>query len=177
MTNEPSHAQSNIILIGMPGAGKSTLGVLLAKQLAKSFVDTDLLIQEQAGKTLQAILDDQGYKALRELEASVLCALDVHNSVVATGGSAVYSEAAMTALKTTGCCIYLRLSLSAVEQRVHNIDSRGIACPLGQTLVDVYAERQPLYERYADSTVDCDGKSVDQVVEEIASSFKPQATS
>lgn len=166
----------NIILIGMPGAGKSTLGVLLAKELAKCFVDTDLLIQEQAGKTLQAILDEQGYEALREIEARVLRALDVTNAVIATGGSAVYSEQAMARLKQLGSCIYLRLSLEQVEQRVHNTSSRGIACAPGQTLAEVYAERQPLYARYADIVVDCDNKNVEQVLVELqAASGKLQA--
>lgn len=101
--------QENVILIGMPGAGKSTLGVLLAKALAKTFIDTDLLIQEQAGATLQQIVDEQGYQVLRQLEEAVLCSLTTHNSVIATGGSAVYSEPAMRYLKEQGRCIYLRL--------------------------------------------------------------------
>ncbi len=158
---------SNIVLIGMPGAGKSTLGVLLAKELAKGFVDTDLLIQEQAGKTLQDILDGQGYMALRKMEETVLCSMQVSNSVIATGGSAVYSENAMSRLKQGGPCFYLRLPLTSVQRRVHNLDSRGIAAADGQSLADVYAERQPLYEHYADLTIECDNKSIEEVLGEL----------
>ena len=165
----------NIVLIGMPGAGKSTLGVLLAKQLAKCFVDTDLLIQERAGKTLQAIVDEHGYLALRQLEERVLCSLDAENAVVATGGSAVYSTAAMEHLKQQGLCIYLRLSLSNVERRVTNLGARGLAAAANQSLADIFKERQPLYERYADMSIDCNGKTVEEVVEEIG--FELQATS
>ena len=160
-------ALNNIILIGMPGAGKSTLGVLLAKELAKGFVDTDLLIQEHAGKSLQAILDQQGYMVLRAMEEDVLCRMDSVNCVIATGGSAVYSENAMSRLKQGGVCIYLRLSLPSVQGRVHNLDSRGIAAADGQSLADVYAERQPLYEHYADFTIECDNKAVEQVLSEL----------
>lgn len=158
---------SNIILIGMPGAGKSTLGVLLAKELAKGFVDTDLLIQEQVGKTLQVILDEQGFMALREMEETVLCAMDVSNSIIATGGSAVYSEKAMASLKQRGLCIFLRLSLANVQQRVTNANSRGIARAPSQSLADVYAERLPLYQRYADVTIECDNKIMEQVLGEL----------
>jgi shikimate kinase len=160
-------AQKNIILIGMPGAGKSTLGVLLAKELTKGFVDTDLLIQEHAGKSLQAILDQQGYLALRAMEEDVLCRMDSANCVIATGGSAVYSESAMSRLKQDGVCIYLRLSLTSVQGRVHNLDSRGIAAADGQSLADVYTERQPLYEHYADFTIECDNKSIEEVLGEL----------
>jgi shikimate kinase len=158
---------SNIVLIGMPGAGKSTLGVLLAKQTAKSFIDTDLLIQEHEGKTLQSIVDQQGYLVLREIEAQVLEGLSVTNTVIATGGSAVYSDRAMANLKRNGLCCYLRLSLPSVERRVYNLGSRGIAAAAGQPLADIYEERQPLYERYADVTINCDHKTIDQVLVEL----------
>jgi len=165
-------AQKNIILIGMPGVGKSTLGVLLAKELAKGFVDTDLLIQEQAGKTLQDILDGQGYMALREMEEAVLSSMQVSNSVIATGGSAVYSNKAMRSLKERGICIYLRLSLAGVRQRIHNFQSRGIAAASGQSLDHIFAERQPLYEDYADLTIECDNKSIEEVLGELLGELK-----
>lgn len=151
-----------IVLIGMPGAGKSTLGVLLAKQLSRPFIDTDLLIQEQAGCTLQYYLDRFGYVALRELEAQVVAQMDYGNAVVATGGSVVYSESAMAKLGTAGQCIYLKVSLAQVEARVKNISSRGLACEPGTTLEQLYAERQALYERYADHTVDLQDLKFDQ---------------
>lgn len=164
-------AERNIILIGMPGAGKSTVGVLLAKSLAKGFVDTDLVIQERVGKTLQSIVDEQGYLVLRDLEADVLRSLHAHNAVIATGGSAVYSAEAMSHLQSQGTCVYLKLSPGAVEQRVNNLGSRGIAAAPGKTLADIYQERCPLYERFADITVECDGKTVEQVLAELERAF------
>jgi shikimate kinase len=162
-------ARSNIILIGMPGAGKSTLGVLLAKELAKAFVDTDLHIQDAAGKTLQAIVDEEGYLGLRRLEEQALRQLEISNAVIATGGSAVYSDAAMAHLKSSGTCVYLELSLMSVEDRVNNMDSRGIAAAPGTTLADIYAERQPLYEKCADITLNCDNQTVEEILTNLKS--------
>lgn len=158
---------SCIVLIGMPGAGKSSLGVLLAKATMKDFVDTDMIIQLRANQSLQSIVDNSGYLTLRELEEVVLLDLSVQQHVIATGGSAVYSEKGMAHLKTLGPIVYLRVSLEELKRRVKDLPTRGIAAIPGKTLDDLYAERCPLYERYADITIDCDGKTAEQVVEEI----------
>ena len=146
--------QDNIILIGMPGSGKSTLGVQLAKSLGLHFIDTDLLIQSQQGQLLQSILDEQGYQALRKIEETALLDLKLNNDLVSTGGSAIYSDQAMQHLRALGKIVYLQVSFEEIKKRINNESSRGIAKPVGQTLADVYAERTPLYEKYADITVD-----------------------
>lgn len=151
----------------MPGAGKSTLGVLLAKELAREFVDTDLLIQNHAGKTLQDIIYENGYVHLRELEEATVLTLALDNQVVATGGSVVYGAGAMQHLSKLGQIIYLELPLEDLAGRIHNMDSRGIARPEGQSFEDVYKERAPLYRHYADITINCRGKSPAEVVQEI----------
>lgn len=157
----------SLILIGMPGAGKSTLGLLLAKNLAKDFVDTDLLIQLEQRKTLQDILHEQGYLSLREHEEKVLLNAHYPNHVIATGGSAVYSEAAMHHLKQFGPIVFLDVTIEALEQRIHNMNNRGIARPANQSFAEVYAERRPLYLRYADIVIDCDNKNIEQLVDEV----------
>lgn len=156
-----------VSLTGMPGAGKSTVGVLLAKHLGKDFVDTDLLIQHQSGKTLQAIVDSEGYLALLEIEQSILQQLQVDNCVIATGGSVVYSESSMNHLKRLGPVVYLKVPFATVEQRVDDEASRGLARKPGQGLEALYRERTPLYERYADFTVDA-GVPPGEVVRAIA---------
>jgi shikimate kinase len=161
---------SCIILIGMPGAGKSTVGVLLAKALTKDFVDTDVLIQVRANQSLQSIVDNAGYLALRQLEEAVLLDLTLDNHVIATGGSAVYGKAAMEHLKTLGPVVYLNVSLAELTRRVKNLAERGIAARPGQGLEALYEERRPLYEQFADITVDCDGKTPEQVIAEIEQS-------
>lgn len=158
---------NSLILIGMPGAGKSTLGVLLSKELAKEFVDTDLLIQSAYNKTLQAILVSEGYLALRQYEEEILVNTHYTNHVIATGGSAVYSEKAMRHLKQFGTIIFLDLSSDELQKRIHNMDSRGIARPEDQSFADVYAERRPLYLHYADRVIDCNQKTVAALLNEI----------
>lgn len=153
---------NNLLLIGMPGSGKSTLGVLLAKATARDFVDTDLLIQQKAAATLQQVLDLQGHLVLRELEAGVLLSLDVRDTVIATGGSAVYSDAAMAHLKSGALCLYLHLSLEAVEARIHDMQTRGIARPPGQSFEEMFKERDSLYRHYADHIVCMDDLKVEQ---------------
>lgn len=157
----------SLILIGMPGAGKSTLGLLLAKNLAKDFVDTDLLIQLEQRKTLQDILHQQGYLALRGAEEKVLLNAHYPNHVIATGGSAVYSDVAMHHLKQFGPIVFLDVAIDELVQRIHNMDNRGIARPAGQSFAEVYAERRPLYLRYADIVIDCDKKTMEQLVDEV----------
>ena len=158
---------SNIVLIGMPGAGKSTIGVLLAKQTALGFVDTDLLIQSAAGRSLQAIVDREGYLALRQLEEQVLLGLSVNKHVIATGGSAVYSERAMAHLKANGLVIYLDVDLATLSARIDNLGTRGLAKRPDQTLADLLHERAALYQRYADLTIPCSGLNHEQVCDRI----------
>lgn len=146
----------------MPGVGKSTLGVLLAKALAKDFVDTDLLIQQHAGKTLQAILDSQGYIALRKIEKQVILAADFNQQVIATGGSVVYSQAVMQKLKALSVVVYLENSLPDLQARVEAAPDRGIASPNGQSFAEIYTERTALYRQYADITLPCEGIDADQ---------------
>ena len=158
----------NIILIGMPGAGKSTIGVLLAKTMGMSFCDTDLVIQKNTGQRLQQIIDRDGLDAFLKAEEEAICSLECENTVIATGGSAVLSHAAMAHLKAKGRCVYLSISLEECIRRIRNIKTRGIAVRKGQTLQDVYLEREPLYRQYADRTVDCAGKSAEEIVSVIA---------
>ena len=153
---------SCITLIGMPGVGKSTLGVILAKALAKDFVDTDILIQQQSGQTLQAILDAQGYQALRALEESVVLAADFSTEVIATGGSVVYSPRVMAKLKSVSVVVYLENTLETLEQRVAMAPNRGIASPAGQSFAEIYEERTALYQQYADIVLPCDGLTAEQ---------------
>ena len=144
---------SNIILVGMPGSGKSTLGVLLAKTLGYSFIDTDLIISRRAGKPLQAILNTDGLARFLELEEAVGSTLECEFTVVATGGSMVLSEKAMTHLKTLGRVVFIDVPFAEIERRVTNITTRGIVFHPDETLLDVYHRRRPLYEKYADMTV------------------------
>lgn len=148
--------KSNIVLIGMPGAGKSTIGVVLAKTAALEFVDTDLLIQKQTGKKLQEIIDNDGIDAFLKVESEVISKVDCKSSVIATGGSAVFSETAMNNLRRDGIIVYLDVPLEEIKRRVDNITTRGIAMKSGETLETVYNERLPLYKKYADITVNCE---------------------
>ena len=157
----------SIILIGMPGAGKSTIGVLLAKETAFDFVDTDVLIQVQQGLTLQQILDQSGYLRLREIEQQVLLKLELSRHIVATGGSAVYSDSGMANLMRQGLVVFLDASLEQLQQRIHNYDSRGIARRPDQSFQDLFRERQQLYRHYAQYTIDCDKQSPNQIVQQI----------
>lgn len=157
----------NIILIGMPGSGKSSVGVVLAKALGMGFLDGDLLIQQREGRLLQTLLDDLGTAGFLDLERDVLCSIRCQGTVIAPGGSCVCREAAMAHLKGLGTVVYLRLSPEEVAGRIHNLSTRGIALEPGQTLSDVYAFRAPLYERWADLTVDAGGQSLAATVEAV----------
>ncbi len=139
----------------MPGSGKSTIGVILAKLTSKGFVDTDVLIQAREGRPLQDIVDKEGYLALRTIEEKVLLGLDYRNYVIATGGSAVYSDAAMTHLKKDGIVVFLNVCMDTIRARVHDIGTRGLAKRPDQSLDDLFAERYALYCKYADITIDC----------------------
>ena len=158
---------TSLILIGMPGSGKSTIGLLLAKSLVKNFVDTDVLIQLQEGKTLQKIVDNQGYLALRAIEEQVLLNTHFSNHIMATGGSAIYSEKAMHHLRQFGQIIFLDVPLGELTERITNYETRGLARKPTQSLVDLFNERHALYQQYANITIDCEGKSQEQIVEEI----------
>lgn len=157
----------SIVLTGMPGAGKSTLGVLLAKKLGRDFIDTDLAIQVREGKTLQSILDAEGYQRLRQIEEEVLLAADIDNKVVATGGSVVYSAAAMARLKQNGVVIFLEVPIEELQQRITDYEQRGVARRPDQSFGDLFKERRALYVKTADSIVDCAGKSIEQLLDEI----------
>lgn len=161
----------NIILIGMPGAGKSTIGVILAKSLLFDFCDTDLSIQKETGESLCDTISKIGINEFIKLEEKVICQQDFSNSVIATGGSAVYGEKAMAKLKGNGTIVYLKVSPYELQSRIKNIHTRGIAMKEGTTIKELYEERSPLYEKYADITIICDGKTaeecVDLIIEEV----------
>lgn len=155
---------TNISLVGMPGAGKSTLGVLLAKETAGEFIDTDLLIQEREHCTLQEIIDRRGVRELRAIEEDVILALTPEQAVIATGGSAVYSRKAVAHLRTISRVVSLDVSLETVHQRIHNFSSRGLARQPGQGLDDLYAERAPLYTAAAHLRLCVDGLHHEQAL-------------
>ncbi len=139
----------------MPGAGKSTVGVILAKQTSSDFIDTDVLIQRSEGRSLQAILDSDGHITLRKIEERIVLSLRLTNHVIATGGSAVYSPTAMTHLKANGVIVFLTVALAALEKRIKDFELRGIARSPGQSFQDLFVERASLYTKYADLTLDC----------------------
>lgn len=153
----------NIVLIGMPGSGKSTVGVILAKLMRRDFVDTDVLVQTFSGRLLQEIVDTDGYMVLRSIEEEVILRLTCRNHVIATGGSAVYSSRAMGHLKTDSVVIFLHADLPTLASRIHDPQTRGLAKRQDQTLADLFAERLPLYRTYADIAVDCSRLSHEEV--------------
>ena len=160
-------AKSNLVLIGMPGAGKSTVGVVLAKKLGYAFVDSDLVIQEREKRLLHEIISSDGLSGFLEIENRVNASLQVERSVIATGGSVVYGAEAMEHLRQIGTVIYLKLSYEAIANRLGDLHERGVALKEHQTLAGLYEERIPLYERYADVTVDCENLQLREVVERI----------
>ena len=159
--------KTNITLIGMPASGKSTVGVLLAKRLGFSFVDVDIVIQEKTGRLLKEIIAQEGTEGFLRIEDRINQELDVRRSVIAPGGSVIYGEQAMAHLKEISTGVYLRLSYRSVRRRLGNLKDRGVALKDGMTLRDLYNERIPLYERYADITVDETGKTPGQTVDEL----------
>ncbi|MED9967934.1 MAG: shikimate kinase [Blautia sp.] len=166
---------NNVTLIGMPGAGKSTLGVVLAKVLGYEFLDSDLLIQKQEKKRLSRIIEEKGTEGFMAVENRVNASIEAENTVIATGGSVVYCDEAMQHLKSIGRVVYLKLSLEAVSRRLGNLKGRGVVLKDGQTLKELYEERTPLYEKYADIVVDEEGKDLEaslQAVLEILNSEK-----
>lgn len=160
--------KKNIVLIGMPGAGKSTVGVVLAKNMGLRFLDSDICIQEQEKCLLHEIIARDGLEGFIEVENRVNASLDVKNSVIATGGSVVYGKEAMEHLAQIGTIIYLQLPYEEIAERLGDLTKRGVAVQNGQTLQDLYEERISLYEKYADNTIDCHEKPIREIVAEIA---------
>lgn len=158
----------NIILIGMPGAGKSTVGVVLAKKIGYAFVDADLVIQSLEGKLLHELIAERGVEGFWKLEEAVGESIETKRTVIATGGSAIYGEKAMAHYKQIGTVVYLSLPLEEIRKRLGDLTERGVTLRDGQDLDSLYAERLPLYERYADVTVECEGLSIREIVEKIA---------
>jgi len=164
--------KSNVILIGMPGSGKSTVGVILAKLTSRDFVDTDVLIQVSQGRTLQDIVDTTGHMSLRKVEETVLLSLNCRNHVIATGGSAAYSHAAMKHLKSDGVIVFLNVDLPTLASRVRNFNTRGLAKRPDQSFADLFEERFMLYTKHADITVDNSTLTQEEVCERIINELK-----
>ena len=157
--------KKNVVLIGMPGAGKSTIGVILAKVLGKDFIDADLVIQKKEGRLLREIIEQEGPDGFLAVEERVNAGICPDAAVIATGGSVVYGQRAMEHLGRIGAIVYLKLSYPMVESRLRDIRGRGVVLRDGQTLLDLYQERAVLYERYADVTVEEDGLGVEETLE------------
>ena len=158
----------NIVLIGMPGAGKSTVGVLLAKTLLMDFTDTDLIIQRKTQKALCEIINDKGTEYFISLEEKIILGEVFENSVIATGGSVVYGENAMKSFSENSVIIYLRVELSELIKRLGDITTRGIAMDKGTGIPELFKARSPLYEKYAHITIDCTGKTPEECVNMIS---------
>lgn len=163
----------NIVLIGMPAVGKSTIGVLLAKRLGLCFADTDILIQAAEKRSLAQIIAQEGIQGFCQIEAAHVLALDLKSHVIATGGSVVYSHAAMSHLGRTSRIVFLHLPLPELKQRLADIQARGVIIAPGQSLKGLFAERVPLYQQYADLTIDCQGLSPDQLTERLFQRVSP----
>jgi shikimate kinase len=172
LTNMTVQNKSNIVLIGMPGSGKSTVGICLAKLTSCDFVDTDLLIQVSQGRSLQNIVDTEGHIALRKIEEDILLKLNCLNHVIATGGSAVYSHTAITHLQLNGFVVFLDAELAALELRVHNFEIRGLAKRSEQSFAELFEERFPLYRKYADITVKCSNLTQEEISERIIKEWR-----
>ena len=168
MENMKEHYGKNcIILIGMPGVGKSTIGVILAKELGMQFLDSDLLIQEQEKKLLREIIEEKGVKGFLEIENRVNASIRAENTVIATGGSAVYGREAMEHLKTLGTVVYLRLPYPKLRRRLHNLKGRGVVLKEGQSFRELFQERSRLYEKYADVIIEEENRDIEATLKEI----------
>lgn len=157
----------NIIFIGMPAVGKSTVGVVVAKRLGYQFIDTDLLIQEEEGNLLREIIEKKGIDGFLEIEDRVNAKVEVHNTVISPGGSVVYCENAMKHYKEIGTVVYLMASYETINKRLKSAKNRGVVLRAGQTLEDLYDERVPLFERYADLTVCEDGLKLEDTIDKV----------
>lgn len=154
--------KNNVILVGMPGAGKSTIGVLLAKVLGCEFIDSDLVIQSKEGKLLREIIAEKGQEGFLKIEENVNCSLNPDKAVIATGGSAIYSEKAMEHFKRIGTVIYIKLNCKNLQERLGNIVRRGVVLKENQSFEDLYKERCPLYEKYADIIVEIENNTIEK---------------
>ena len=164
--------KNNITLIGMPGSGKSTVGVVLAKRLGRRFVDSDLVIQERHGKLLHELITEHGVEGFWQIESNVNASLNLENSIIATGGSACYEPEGMQHLRDISTVVYLKLPYEEVEQRLGDLNARGVTLQPGQTLRDLYEERTPLYEKYADITICEDGCEIEDTIENVLEEVK-----
>lgn len=165
-------SKSNIVLIGMPGVGKSTVGVILAKVLGYQFLDADLLIQEQEGKLLSEIIEEVGTDGFIQVENRVNASIACTKTIIATGGSVVYGQEAMEHLKEIGTVVYLKVPFSVLEKRLSDIKGRGVVLKDGQTLHDLFLERTPLYEKYADISISEEGLNVEETVEVLVQNLR-----
>jgi shikimate kinase len=174
--NRSSPEKSNIVLIGMPGSGKSTVGVILAKQTSLGFLDTDVLIQTSEGRPLQEIVDSQGYMALRAIEERILLGLQYQGHVIATGGSAVYSQPAMERLRADGVIVFLDADIATLHSRVRDFATRGLAKRPEQSFADLFAERVALYKKYAEITINCSSLTHEEACAEIVARLPASET-
>ena len=163
---------SNVILIGMPGVGKSTVGVVLAKKLGYSFTDSDLVIQQETGKLLHQLIEEKGEAGFLMLENEINASLSMDHHVIATGGSAVYGKEAMAHLRKTGCMVYLKLPYEELKERLGDLRERGVVLKEGFTLYDLFEERSPLYEKYADIVVDEAGLDVERTIDKLVENLQ-----
>ena len=175
--NESCNTTDNIVLIGMPGAGKSTLGVVLAKILNYDFLDADLVIQNKHGKTLQTLINEHGPQGFLDVENQDLQEINVHRTIIATGGSAVYSDRAMEHLRSIGTVVYLQISYSELANRLGDLQERGVVMKggMGMSLADLYEERLPLYEKWAEITVDVEKTSITQAAKKVVAALQGRA--
>jgi shikimate kinase len=164
--------RKSVVLIGMPGAGKSTVGILLARELGIDFLDTDIAIQVREARSCQQIMDEDGYLRLREIEEEILLSTSGAAKVIATGGSAVYSRPAMELLKSMGTVIYLRAPVGVLSQRIDNYSTRGVTRQPGQSFENLFEERTVLYEGYAEMTVDCGDRTAAEVVSALVTNLR-----
>ena len=164
--------KNNITLIGMPGSGKSTVGVVLAKRLGRRFVDSDLVLQDRHGKLLHELITEYGVEGFWQIESDVNASLDLENSIIATGGSACYEPEGMQHLREISTVVYLKLPYEEVEKRLGDLNARGVTLQLGQTLRDLYDERTPLYEKYADIVVDEEDKDLEGSLQVVLEALK-----
>lgn len=160
--------KNNIVLIGMPGVGKSTIGVILAKILGYKFIDADIVIQQEEGKLLKEIIEERGVEGFIQVENRINASIQCDKSVIATGGSVVYGKEAMEHLKSIGRVIYLKVDYDTINNRLGNLKGRGVVLRKGQNLLDLYEERVPLYEKYADITVEETGLTIEETIEKLA---------
>ncbi len=170
-----SDKANNIILIGMPASGKSTIGVLLAKRLLRNFIDTDVSMQSAEGRGLQDMIDTNGLEYFRDIEEKHILSINAENAVIATGGSVVYSDRAMKKLASDSTIVYLELPIEEIKHRLTDLGTRGVVMEKHQTIESLYNERLPLYSGYADITVNCSGLNHQQTVEAIMSRIKQKA--